>query len=335
MPLPKDLFTVRRAAIGAALVVAVVAPATALRALAAKPGPTTVDVALRPVAASGTTTIGPVAPSTTTGAGSMNPFGSTTVAPTTVPAAPVTVVTTPPPVTTTAPPPPSGPGNASSYAFATYPGIANKDTSPVRWSSSATMHYLISPANAPAGALADLTLAIGMVQASTGLKFVYDGQTSVPTDNAAACTPATATTCWFDNPKAMTPPLDGTGGFPPVLIGWSPASAPIIGSGSPVGRTFVLPRPTAPAPSVPNDFELVSGIVVFNSTVALPGGFGGSSRGVAMLHGLGGLMGLTMVTDPDQMMFSALNGHVAAYGAGDLAGLKLAGRGVSYPVIHR
>jgi hypothetical protein len=346
MPLSKDLFTIRRAALAAAIVAGVVAPPMALRALTAKPSATTVDVALRPVAATGTTTTTPAATTTVaSGPGSANPFGavatdapSTAAAPTTVPPPPVTapvVTTQPPPVTTTVPPPPSGPGSPTSYAFATYSSGANVDKSPIRWSRSAIVHYQINPANAPAGAVADLSQALQMLQTATGLHIVNDGPTTFSTDNAAGCTPTTMTTCWVAAGKA-TPLPDGTGGYPPILLGWSPATAPILASnasGGTLGRTLVLPRGTSTTP--PSDFELVTGIVVFNSTVILPSGFGGSSRGAAMLHMLGALAGLATVSDPDQMMFPTLNGHLAAYGAGDLAGLKIAGLGVNYPVVPR
>lgn len=341
MPNTKDLFTAKRAAITIGVVVAIVAPSMALHSLIAKG--TSTNVAVEPPA-------GATAPTTSTstsvpsagvaGAGSSTPFGSTAAAatatatpattatvtaapPSTVAVAPATTTPPPPPpVVTTVPPPPSGPGSPLSYAFANYTKT-NADKSPIRWSPSATVHYLVNPANAPAGAAADLTQAFVELHAATGLNFVNDGPTGWSPWDAANCP---SVTCWNTHGQRT-----GIDGFPPVLIGWVPASAPILVTGTTGGtlaQTFVELQPTVWPRG--GDFELVSGILAFNSTVNLPGGFGGSSRGVVMLHELGLLVGLASVADQDQMMYSSLDGHVAAYGAGDLAGLKIAGQGVTY-----
>jgi hypothetical protein len=333
----KEMFTVKRAAIAVGVIVAIVAPSMVLHSLTAKGTSTDLAVGLVPAGASAPTTATSTSvPSlgVATGAGSSDPFGSTAAAttataapatapPTTVaPVAPVT--TTPRPVVKTIPPPPSGPGSPSSYAFATYPNASNSDKTHVLWSPSGTIRYSLNSANAPAGAAADLTQAITAIHAATGLTFVADPvAASWSTDNAAACPSAT---CWIDHG-----PRTGTDRFPPVLIGWSPASAPIMAGGT-LGQTVVQLQPTSP---FPGDFEIVSGILAFNSTANVPGGFGGSSRGVVMLHELGLLVGLTSVTDTDQMMYPTLDGHVGAYGAGDPAGLNLAGQGVRYPVQPR
>jgi Matrixin len=337
----KEMLTVRRGALAAAMLLAIVVPSVTLHALTAKGSSTNVAVGLVPAVATGPTT----ATSTTvasaatgTGAGG-DPFGANPADATTTVAAPVTtspaaVTTVAAPVVTTVPVP-SGPGQPTSYAFSTFSSGPNVDKTPIRWSPSAAIHYVVNPANAPAGAAADLTQAIAAIHLATGLNFVSDGVTTASTDNAA-CTAATAPTCW-----AKTGPRTGAGGYAPVLIGWSPATAPILTSntsGDAMASTLHQLAPTSTvSPSVAGDFELVSGIIAFNVTAGgkLPAGFGGGSRGAVMLHELGHLVGLAHVTDPDQMMYPSLNGHVAAYGAGDLAGLTIAGHGVTYPVAPR
>jgi hypothetical protein len=316
----KEWFTAKRAVIAVGMVAAVVAPSLLLYTLTAKSTSTNVDVGQLPASVTRPTTATStsVPPAgNTTAAESPNPFGTAT-----------TVAPAPPPTATTVPAPPSGPGLATSYAFATF-SQTNADKSPIRWSSSpaAMIRYSVNYANAPAGAAADLALAIATIKAAgTGLNFVADPvPATVSTDNAGACP---SPTCWFDNVLRT-----GAGNFPPVLIGWSPATAPIM-AGGPTGRAFgqtvLRLQPTSKA----GYFELVSGVVAF-STVNLPSGFGGSSRGAVMLHQLGLLVGLASVTDADQMMYPKLNGHLAVYGAGDLAGLRLAGQGVDYDVKQR
>jgi hypothetical protein len=320
----KDLLTVRRAAIAAAMVVGIVVPSLALHALVSKGSGTNVAVGLVPAVAIDPTTVATTVPADTVTTASNEP---TTAAPTTAPA------TTAPPTTVAAPP--SGPGQATSYSFSTFSTGPNSDKTRILWSKSAAIHYAVNLTNAPAGAAADLTQAIAAIHKATGLNFVADPPTTHSTDNAA-CTVATTKTCWANTGAAAA------GAYAPVLIGWSPATAPILttnSNGDAMGSTVLqLAKTSAVAPSVgAGDFELVSGIVVFNATATanLPAGFGGSSQGAVMLHELGHLVGLAHVADPDQMMFGSLNGHLAVYGAGDLAGLALAGQGVTYPVVPR
>ncbi len=204
-------------------------------------------------------------------------------------------------------PPPAGTGDYQFIAHQT-----NDATKPVGFDPCRPVHYVVNLTGAPADALPLVQNAVATVAANTGLKFVYDGQTTELPDHQRA---------------AYQPETYGTKRWAPVLIAWSDETATpdlagyILGVG---GAESVTP------PGGPSVY--VTGQVVLDreelSTTAMP------DRGLAravVLHELGHVVGLAHVADPTQLMYSESQFGVREYGAGDLRGLARVGSGACVP----
>ncbi|MDQ1395161.1 MAG: hypothetical protein QOG64_420 [Acidimicrobiaceae bacterium] len=203
---------------------------------------------------------------------------------------------TPPALTAAAP----ATGSDSHYAF-----LATDAGRPVRYDPCTPIHYVANLALAPANALADLQEAVRRIGEATGLSFVYDGTTTeVPASHRGIT----------HNPRYR--------GWPPVLIGWAAPSdsdlftAGAIGEG---GSTWF---------GSPGHEVYVTGVVVLDATQnnKVGAGFGGSSLGAVLMHELGHLVGLDHVDDTTQLMYQTVTDKPAAWGPGDLAGLRQVGR---------
>jgi hypothetical protein len=185
----------------------------------------------------------------------------------------------------------------------------------LRWNPCAPIHYRVNVAHAPRGSLADTRAAIAKVQRATGLRFVYDGQTSaVPQKGYGESSPS--------------------GHAPPLTIAWA---RPGTGKGassllqpSMVGVGGMVWGQWLDAGHRLHPWQAISGYVVLNDldNAVYHRGFGsGLSRGEVLLHELGHAMGLQHVTDRRELMYPvALSRRAAAYAAGDLAGLRRLGR---------
>jgi hypothetical protein len=177
---------------------------------------------------------------------------------------------------------------------------------PARWDPCSPIDYVVNYSYAPPGAQADIAQAIARVSAATGMTFVFRGGSSeTPMRERAAYQPAAYPKAWA-----------------PLLIAWSP----------PAG-TDLLDDPKAEAVTVPiavtggaGGGSLVSAEVVINTDRQLPLGFGpGPSEGEVLMHELGHVVGLGHVASTSEAMYPSVRG-IAAYGAGDLAGLAAVGR---------
>ena len=204
----------------------------------------------------------------------------------------------------------SDPSHAGSYVFDRY----NPDGTPTRFDPCSPIHVVTNLTEAPPGAAGMVATALSQLAAATGLQFIVDGSTD-------------------EIPQAGRPTVEaryGTG-WAPVLIAWSHHGASdLLPGGSALGEGLGtwLGQGTVNSPLPPTVAYVTGEIAIDSQTTAhLTPGFGpGQTIGELLLHELGHLVGLGHTTDPTQIMYSLLLAvPVAAYGAGDLAGLRRLG----------
>lgn len=274
-------------------------------ALATAPTPAVAPPAVPPVT---TTTITPP----TTAKAAPTP---TTAAPTSTTAVRRPVPSVPrPSVTTAATASPATAPTASKQAAAALPAapkvgpftfLTLDHGRPVRYDPCQPIHYTANLALAPANGLADLQEAVRRVSVATGLTFVYDGATTeIPTSH-----------------REMHGDNRLPSGWPPVVVAWAlPSDTDLFTSGSvgEGGSTWS---------GFPDHEVYVTGLVVIDASqnAKLSAGFGGHSLGAVLMHELGHVVGLDHVQDTSQMMYPTVTGKTAAWGTGDLAGLRQLG----------
>ena len=186
-------------------------------------------------------------------------------------------------------------GSASAHSFMTSP----------RWlwdSCSGPITWKFNPASAPVGGLDQVTGSFDRIHAATGLDFVYAGTSS-------------------ETPRASDP---GTSGAD-ILVGWRSASnfnAGVVGEGGAAFyRGFRLPNGSAVHKAVEGGVMLNAG---FNDR--LTSGFGkGYTWGEVVMHELAHVIGLSHVGAKSQIMYRAITGGAARWGAGDLNGFRKIG----------
>lgn len=165
-----------------------------------------------------------------------------------------------------------------------------------------------------------LTDGFAELSRATGLKFVYDGQTTEgPSDGRQLFLPALYGDKWA-----------------PVLVTWTneqetPAMAARQGSGG-VTRTLGLTGSGSIAYGE-NPYVYVSGQMKLNGPALAEGA---ASEGAGFIpsvisHELGHLAGLDHVNDSTQLMFPQSGPQRLRYAAGDLTGLAQLGEGPCAP----
>ena len=176
---------------------------------------------------------------------------------------------------------------------------------PVRYDPCTPIHYVVNPTNAPEGGLRDIHEAVRLTAEASGLQFLFDGLVDEPLAQGE---------------RALVQRNRYGPRWAPMLIGWIPFDSDIfevdgVGvAGSAIER------------NAEGRLVYVSGTIVLNGADQLDNGFRpGKTWGKVVLHELGHVLGLDHVLDPAQVMHPSLVSSPAAWGTGDLAGLRLMG----------
>lgn len=180
-----------------------------------------------------------------------------------------------------------------------------------RWNPCQVINYRVNLNGAPAKALDDVKIAVANVARTTGLKYVYQGTTSV--------IPGATKSFLSPYPKDTQ-----------LVIAWVkpgttkhlPAASNYVG----YGGWLSVGRPTKFGSN--SYYPITQGFVVVDRTRKMPTGFGlGDPNGLQgtwgqlVMHELGHTVGLTHVSDKSQLMYPYLQYRAAAWGLGDLGGL--------------
>lgn len=172
---------------------------------------------------------------------------------------------------------------------------------PARFNVCRPIHYVINPALAPEGGVADVHRAFEMTGRAMGANFVYDGTTDEHYAARDAFQPdrygdrwAPILVSWSDHPPHVDPSSAGT----------------VVGMGGPAIEYNEEDRAV-----------LVSGIVVLDASADLSSGFAGATWGQVILHELGHVFGLAHIDDEASVMHERMGLRPAAFGPGDREGL--------------
>ena len=180
---------------------------------------------------------------------------------------------------------------------------------PVAFDPCRPVHYVMRPNGAPTGGPELVTASLAEISAATGLQFIDDGLTDeAPTEGRPNYLPDRYGDRWA-----------------PVLIAWSAPQefAPL--SGDVIGVAGSAPVDTEDGQRV-----LVSGQVVLDAGQISEVLRYVSGRAVAVAtitHELGHLVGLSHVSDPQQLMYPSARPLVNTLGRGDRTGLAALGTG--------
>lgn len=207
-----------------------------------------------------------------------------------------------------APPRPGASGAATSHTFM----ITQADgTTPVTFDPCRPIHWVVNPANEPAGAQDVVVAAFAAAGQATGLRFIYDGTTDeAPVRERSDYQPQRYPGRWA--------PVLVAFGDPQVLADGKTREPNVIGMGGP---------DAVDAPD--GRMVYVSGEMVLSPDDKTAGAWG--VRLAAVEHELGHIIGLDHVPDPTQIMNTYMSPNLGSYQSGDLAGLAVLGSGPCEP----
>ncbi len=179
---------------------------------------------------------------------------------------------------------------------------------PVAFDPCRPIHYVVNPKKAPPDGQELIANGIARVSEATGLRFVADGPT---------------TEVRGKHREPYQPKRYGKDQWAPVLITWSDASAdPELGG-------YISGVTSKHGVAAPNGTVVyVTGEVTLDGEQLAAGGTGAEST---VLHELGHLVGLAHTNDRTQLMYAEGQPDVTDFGAGDLRGLAMLGRGACVP----
>lgn len=204
----------------------------------------------------------------------------------------------------------------SGYSF-TF--VKADNCTPVRFDPCQPIHYVINPAEAPQGGVADVEEAFARLARVTGMTFVNDGVT--------------------DEVSRRGPYVEDRypGRWAPILVAWSRrsgdrANVEVVGSGFPYRVEDVLVSGTLTLNSDAvsdraNNTPLPTGFATVPGFGAI--GAEGVTWGRVILHELAHVAGLGHTRDRDQLMYpdtAQQTSHTTDYRAGDREGLRLLGQ---------
>lgn len=169
-----------------------------------------------------------------------------------------------------------------------------------RWDSCAPIGYRVNLSQATSGALADTHRAFAAIGQAYGVRFVYRGTTTgIPQYGGNSWYPADTqvVVAWARRSQsslfALYPGAVGVGAA-------MHTSGYYLGDGTPANR-------------------ITKGMVVIDSAVKYPGGFGsGTTRGDVLIHELGHVVGLSHIGTTRQHMYPYMTGGATILGRGDL-----------------
>ncbi len=180
---------------------------------------------------------------------------------------------------------------------------------PSRFDPCSPVSYVVNPAAAPPGGVADVQEAFRRAELATGIRFVYEGEVDeVPMRERTAHQPERYGDGWA-----------------PILVGWVPMAPD---EGERVHGAVVGWAAHAPVRNSRGQDLVTSGTIALDAGArSVNPGFGAGRRwGNVVLHELGHLLGLDHSEHPGEVMHATVDQGAGDWGPGDLAGLVHLGR---------
>jgi Matrixin len=203
---------------------------------------------------------------------------------------------------------PTGPGGGYAFLDVTF---ADGRRVPIRWNPCQPIEYQLEFQVRPPGVRAAVDAAIDQTSVATGIRFRYDGQTTVDPHHVFD-------TYFFADALANT--------YRPVLI--TIVSHAMFQTFEPSKRAVAFAHPEEG--NRDQNHQYVAGIVVIDGGVRYAQE-GRWSLSLVIQHELGHMMGLGHVRAADELMFSFETAHhsipdpISGWGPGDLEGLSQLG----------
>jgi hypothetical protein len=199
-------------------------------------------------------------------------------------------------------------GNPHAFSF-----IGTSGDAVARWNPCRRIGYRVNARLGGRGALADTKEAIARIRQASGLRFTYQGTTSIVPGGSKRRYPGDTDLVIAWARPSQSEYLRGTG---------------VAGMGGPSWTSAVNERGQ-------HDLMIVRGFAVLNANLRLGHGFGGGARngyygtrGQLLMHEIGHAVGMGHADNDEwQILYPRMTGKRAVWGAGDLRGLNRLGTG--------